>query len=275
MNLRLGQINFVNVLPVYYGLATGAVPFDGVLVPGTPVELNRQMASGDLDISPISSVEYPAHRHDYLLIPDLSLWAEEWVRSVLVRSKEHLKSIVGEPIATKGTSATSVALLKVVYQMYYEAPVEVVEAQGATDDLLSKYVGVLLVGDEALKELFAQGGEQSETVNDLGAMWNNIVAESMVYALWAVRKDVAERQPEAVAAAVAALKASREYGLAHMDEVVDQAAKRLNLPAAWMAKYFADLRYDFSDRARQGLLAFYDKAAEINLIEPCKELNWL
>ena len=58
MSTRIGYIDFLNSLPVYYGLETGAVPLPpGVeLVKDVPAQLNRRIASGELDVTAMSSI---------------------------------------------------------------------------------------------------------------------------------------------------------------------------------------------------------------------------
>ena len=58
---RTGHIQFLNCLPIYYGLVTGRGILDLDLVKGTPAELNTMLLEGALDISPVSSIEYARH----------------------------------------------------------------------------------------------------------------------------------------------------------------------------------------------------------------------
>ena len=55
---RVGHIQFLNCLPLYYGLVKSHALLDIELIKGTPTELNHLLISGALDISPISSIEY-------------------------------------------------------------------------------------------------------------------------------------------------------------------------------------------------------------------------
>ncbi|GFP25369.1 chorismate dehydratase, partial [Candidatus Hakubella thermalkaliphila] len=58
MRPRIGHIQFLNCLPLYYGLVTQNVLLDIELVKGTPTELNQFLIRGELDIGPLSSIEY-------------------------------------------------------------------------------------------------------------------------------------------------------------------------------------------------------------------------
>ena len=82
--VRLGYIDFLNSLPVYYGLETGAVPMPaGIeLVKDVPAQLNRRLAAGELDISAMSSIEYARNADKLVLLPDLSINSAGFVHSV-------------------------------------------------------------------------------------------------------------------------------------------------------------------------------------------------
>jgi len=51
--IRLGRISYVNMAPVFYRLDADVDEIQGV-----PTELNRRLLAGELDIAPISSIEY-------------------------------------------------------------------------------------------------------------------------------------------------------------------------------------------------------------------------
>ena len=61
MKPRVGHIQFLNCLPLYYGLVKSNALLDVELIKGTPTELNNLLISGSLDISPVSSIEYARH----------------------------------------------------------------------------------------------------------------------------------------------------------------------------------------------------------------------
>ena len=54
---RVGHIQYLNCLPLYHGLVRHDALLDIELHKGTPTELNRLLIGGQLDVSPISSIE--------------------------------------------------------------------------------------------------------------------------------------------------------------------------------------------------------------------------
>ena len=67
--LRVGKVNFINTLPIFYPLETGVVRHEFQIVDGTPVDLNGLLAIGELDLGLVSSVEYARRFEKYLLLP--------------------------------------------------------------------------------------------------------------------------------------------------------------------------------------------------------------
>ncbi|MFL5508369.1 MAG: MqnA/MqnD/SBP family protein, partial [Gemmatimonadaceae bacterium] len=85
--MKIGRIPYINCYPVYGALDRGIVRLDADLVDGVPTDLNRRMASGDLDISVVSAVEYARDSQRYLLLPDLAISCDGPVRSVMLFSR--------------------------------------------------------------------------------------------------------------------------------------------------------------------------------------------
>ena len=54
--IRLGRISYVNMAPVFFRLE-----HDVEEVAGVPTELNRLLIAGEIDLAPISSIEYARH----------------------------------------------------------------------------------------------------------------------------------------------------------------------------------------------------------------------
>ena len=86
-DVRLGVIDYLNVVPVYDWLLrrereAGGLP--GIeTVAGVPAEMNRALLGGELDISNVSSFAFGEHALDWLLVPELSVAAHVRVESVL------------------------------------------------------------------------------------------------------------------------------------------------------------------------------------------------
>jgi chorismate dehydratase len=80
-----------------------------------------------------------------------------------------------------------------------------------------------------------------------------------VFAVWAARRST----PASAARAVhERLLTSREWGLAHLDELASDAAQRTGVDEAVCRAYLADLDYALSYRHLAGLTDFFRRLAQ-------------
>src|SRR5438874_3049192 len=79
---RVGHIQFLNCLPLYWGLVHSGALLDVELYKDTPDRLGDALVAGDLDIGPISVVEYLRNSATLLLLPDLAVSSDGPVLSV-------------------------------------------------------------------------------------------------------------------------------------------------------------------------------------------------
>jgi chorismate dehydratase len=115
----------------------------------------------------------------------------------------------------------------------------------------------LLIGDHALD---AQRAALPQHVYDLGSLWHEWTGEDMVYAVWAVRRDVLATHQNLVRAAHEALRASRAWGMSHLDCVIAAAQRVQPRGEAFYAAYYRTLNFTLDERARSGLVRFIDES---------------
>src|SRR5262245_43525207 len=118
---RVGHIQFLNCLPLYWGLMRSGALIDVDLHKDTPDRLNTALVDGDLDIGPISAVEYLRHADDLLLLPDLAVGSDGPVLSVTLVSTRPLSELDGRPVALGSTSRTGVLLARMLLAERYRA----------------------------------------------------------------------------------------------------------------------------------------------------------
>ena len=92
---RVGHIQFLNCLPLYWGLMRSGALIDVDLHKDTPDRLNAALVAGELDIGPISLVEYLRHADELLLLPDLAVGSDGPVLSVNIVSTRPLAELDG------------------------------------------------------------------------------------------------------------------------------------------------------------------------------------
>src|SRR4029077_10477895 len=87
-------------------------PYEGEEITGVPTELNRMLLDGELDIAPISSIEYARHASTLRLLPRFCVSSEGAVDSIQLVTRMPLGRV--RSVAVTPESATSVVLTRVL-----------------------------------------------------------------------------------------------------------------------------------------------------------------
>jgi chorismate dehydratase len=248
LKVKLGRIGYVNMAPVFFRLDAEVEEIVGV-----PTELNRQLLAGELDVAPISSIEYARHADTLRLLPRLCVSSEGAVESIQLISKTPLERI--RTVAVTPESATSVVLTKVLFPDAQHVPLG--------EDAEAK----LLIGDAALKSAF----EDPTPHHDLGRLWLERTGLPMVFAVWAAPEPAHPGIADLEDALVASVRAAR----ADPEQLAYESAERYGYPAGFLARYFEKLRYSFGPRERAGLLTFLEMAKEVGELARVPELRFL
>ncbi len=261
--LRVGRIPYINCYPVYGGIDRGVVPLDGSLVTGYPTELNRLMATGELDVSVVSAVEYARDATRYVLLPELGITSDGPVRSVMLFSKRDPSSLAGRKVIVSRSSMTSVALLELLFEHVWRCRPEFVLGDAELADVErfddEPHEARLVIGDAALKlyDQAARGGAWANRYpyrEDLGAVWKSWTGLPFVFAVWVAQRTT---PVHAALSAHASLIASRDWGLAHIGQLSAQAAIATGVPRESCLEYFAGLDYRLSYPHLAGLTEFF------------------
>ncbi|GAA1629339.1 menaquinone biosynthetic enzyme MqnA/MqnD family protein [Catellatospora bangladeshensis] len=257
---RVGHIQFLNCLPIYWGLMRSGALIDVDLHKDTPDRLSEALVAGDLDIGPISLVEYLRHADELLLLPDLAVGSDGPVLSVNVVSTRPLLELDGSRVALGSTSRTSVLLARMLLaDRYGVTPDYFTSPPDLTAMLLEADAGVL-IGDAALRALF-EAPKRGLAVTDLGQAWREWTGLPMVFAVWAVRRDFAAAHPGLVKDVHEAFLRSRDLCVAELDDVAAAAARWEPFDAATLASYFRVLDFSLGGRQISGLREFARRAA--------------
>jgi chorismate dehydratase len=83
---RVGHIQFLNCVPLYWGLARTGTLLNLELTKETPDKLNDQLVRGELDIAPISLVEFLRHADELVALPDIAVGCDGPVMSCVIVS---------------------------------------------------------------------------------------------------------------------------------------------------------------------------------------------
>ncbi len=262
--MRVGRIGYINCYPVYGAIDRGLVPLAAELVTGTPSELNDLLAAGELDVSVVSAVEYARQARHYILLPDLAISCDGPVRSVALFSRRTVGQLDGRTVLLSASSRTSVALLELLCRDVWKVRPHFAEARAEAGDLESlaglPHDAVLVIGDAAL--LLAARHAYPHRY-DLGEEWKRWTGMPFVFAVWAARRS---SDPAQMRRIHKALLASRAWGLSHLDQLADAAARTCDVRRATCRQYLAGLDYALSYKHLAGLTDFFRRLAAHGLV---------
>jgi chorismate dehydratase len=257
---RVGHIQFLNCLPLYWGLMRSGALLGVELRKDTPDRLNDALVAGDLDIGPISLVEYLRHTEELLLLPDLAVGSDGPVRSVNVVSTRPLADLDGARVALGSTSRTGVLLARMLLESRQGVLPEYFTCPPDLTEMLLEADAAVLIGDAALRAR-TEAPRRGLAVTDLGEAWRDWTGLPMVFAVWAARRDFATANPGVVKEVHQAFLASRELCLAELDTVAAAAARWEPFEAAELAEYFRALDFSLGPRQIAGVREFATRAA--------------
>jgi chorismate dehydratase len=247
--IRLGRISYVNMAPVFHRLTHEVEE-----VVGVPTELNRMLLNGEIDIAPISSIEYARHASRLRLMPRLCVSSEGAVDSIQLVTRMPLGRV--RSVAVTPESATSVVLTRVLIPRAELVPLDNADADAK-----------LLIGDAALRSAF----EDPTPHHDLGRLWLERTGLPMVFAVWAAPEPVVDGLGDLQQALVASVRLARS----EPERLAYEASERYGYPAGFLARYFEKLRYSFGPRERAGLYTFLEMARDVGELTQVPELRFL
>ena len=262
---RVGHIQFLNCLPLYWGLMRSGALLGVDLHKDTPDRLNDALVAGELDVGPISLVEYLRHTEELLLLPDLAVGSDGPVLSVNVVSTVALDELDGRRVALGSTSRTGVLLARMLLESRYGVQPEYFRCPPDLTEMLLEADAAVLIGDAALRAR-SEAPRRGLIVTDLGEAWREWTGLPMVFAVWAVRRDFAEAYPGVVKEVHQAFLTSRELCLTELETVASAAARWEPFSADELADYFRALDFSLGERQIAGLREFAARAADAGVV---------
>ncbi|WP_055495824.1 menaquinone biosynthetic enzyme MqnA/MqnD family protein [Streptomyces sp. TP-A0356] len=235
---RVGHIQFLNCLPLFWGLARTGSLLDLDLRTDTPDGLNDALAAGDLDIGPISLVEFLKNADDLVALPDIAVGSDGDVMSCLIVSQVPLEQLDGEPVALGSTSRTSVRLAQLLLAERIGVRPEYFVSPPDLRTMMSEARAAVVIGDAALRAALHEAPRLGLQVHDLGRMWKDWTGLPFVFAVFAARRDFLAREPDLVHQVHADLLASRDLSLAEVAKVCEQASRWEEFDAVTLERYY-------------------------------------
>lgn len=253
---RVGHIQFLNCLPLYWGLARTGTLLDLELTKDSPEKLSEQLVRGDLDIAPVTLVEFLRNADDLVAFPDLAVGCDGPVMSCVIVSQRPLEELDGARVALGSTSRTSVRLAQLLLAERFGVTPDYYTCPPDLGLMMREADAAVLIGDAALRASLHDAPRLGLQVHDLGAMWKEWTGLPFVFAVWATRKDYLAREPGVVREIHQAFLASRDLSLEEVTKVAEQAARWEVFDAELLERYFTTLDFRFGADQLAGVREF-------------------
>lgn len=273
MGINVGEITYTNILPLYYHLDRPSLKQIGfVFEPQIPSRLNEAMSKGLIDIGGISSFSYGEHFKDYSILPDLSVSSIGSVGSIFLFSKVPLKNLDKKAIALTSSSATSVNLLKVILQSFYNINAKYTVMHPNFKTMMQTNDACLLIGDDAILSYWKLA--KTYYCYDLGELWFKHTNLPMTYAVLAVRNEVIQEKQTYVDLLYKEFLTSKKKSMEdHFREMIESIRRKLGGSKIFWMDYFKGLNYDFSEKHQEGLYYYFDLANQLGLIKKVEQIT--
>jgi|GEM_PF-2567098 len=258
--MKLGVINYINVLPVYYSIINGSVPLpeEWKLVYDTPKQLVESFSKGELEVSPVSSFSL-SFLKEVLVFPTLCIASKGRVLSVKLFSNVDFGKI--KEIYTTHESLSSVNMLKIILNKKGYNISRYIETNDLNRDV------VLAIGDKALKM-----NKIYRYTMDLGEEWYNIFHLPAVFALWIARQGIDRGY---IGEINKALETSLKKSMENMNEIINYAKFKTRFEEDLLKEYYMALYYHLGDEEKQSLKTFFEESYKLGLIANIPDIKYL
>jgi len=250
---RIGMVNFINTAPIYEVWQRRVQRPDWHIIEAPPSELNHMLCSGELDLGFISSHEYAVHPHNYRILPGLSISASGPVGSVFLFSRIPLKDLSGEEVLLSDQSQTSVSLVKIILEVFYNVRPGYVIGKVADAGIFGQ-PAVLAIGDDALR--LNQAGSYTYRI-DLGEIWQHYTGLPFVFSVCAVREEFYLEQRQQLMDIHTELLDCLAEGRRTLWEICSLVAPRIPMSVEACYGYLKAIEHDLGPEKLKALEAFF------------------
>jgi len=272
IKIRIGKISYLNCLPYFHNFSASD-DFDAEYLETYPSKLNLALRQGKIDLGPISSLEYLNHQNDYVLLPSLAIGSRDFSGSVTLFSHKKIEDLNGETIALSRQSLSSATLLRILLKFKYKYENKFVSTSHEPDELINQYPAFLLIGDQAL---YFQS-KKFVYKYDLSELWWNWTRKPFCFAVWAVRREFALKNHDAVLRFASAMKEHLGKNLEDIESLILNGLQMdfLNVRFSKVFGYLFNLVYELDDSMCEGLELFFRLAKRLGVSPKPKRIEFL
>lgn len=245
----------------------------------------------DLGLIPIASLTT-----SLAIVPGCTIASLDRVRSIQLIVKlrlPHVGSLIAadaelpdqalaavRTVAADTASRSSLAYAQILFRRFIGTDPAFLPAPADPIAMLDRADAALLIGDPALLAL--QARDQIERAAgpclwlDMAHQWRTRTNLPWVAAVWAVRPESLAASALPPAQLTADLQQSRDHGLAHIEQLVEEWTPRIAVPPATIRDYLTrNIHYTLSAACIETIRLFRRYAAEAEILPPLPDLHFL
>lgn len=229
----------------------------------------------DLGLIPIASLT-----PDLAIVPGCAIASLDRVRSILLLIKQPHTLETVRTIAADTASRSSLAYAEILFRKFLNTHPTFLPSPADPIAMLQQADAAILIGDPALLAL-----ESREAIEkaigpclwlDLAHEWRTRTGLPWVAAVWAVRPEALEPSGLTPASLTEDLEASRDHGLAHIEELVEEWTPRIPVPPETIHHYLTEnIHYTLDPDCIRTIQLFRRYAAEVEALPPLPTLRFL
>jgi chorismate dehydratase len=253
VQVRIGMVNYINTAPIYEIWKQTVKDDSCIIIEEPPSVLNRMLASGRIDLGFVSSYEYCARPQNYKILQDLSISSTGAVGSVFLFSKIPLEKLDNNLVLLSNQSETSVCLVKIILEEFYEIHPQYVIG-GVRGELSQSCQAVLAIGDDALRLVSSNIYAYQF---DLGEIWHKLTGLPFVFSVCVVRDSFARDHGDKVQQIQQTFVDCWNKGIQQLGTICRLAAPRIPMDYNQCYSYLQGLEYDLGENKCQALEKFF------------------
>ncbi len=241
---NIGITNYINAYPFHAAFGENVLDPEATLFFDVPTRLNALLREKYLDIALISSFEYLTG--DYRFLFPFGIGSCGRIYSVNFYLREDLLLSNTLSCAVTDESATSVNLLKVLAHNFWKKTILLSPID--RNIAFEKNESLLLIGNEALANQHIDG---FKTI-DLAQAWYEATGLGFVFALFATKKEIGEREKMFCQK----LARSLQWAKDNFALILEMAQKSSHHDLSFLRTYYDAHHYVLNEKDLQGLNHF-------------------
>lgn len=279
--LRVAAINFLNPAPLMWDFEhppLAAALAERYTLHYTQPSLcaDELLANrADLGLIPIASLT-----PDLAIVPGCAIASLDHVRSILLLIKQPHTLETVRTVAADTASRSSLAYAEILFRKFSGNDPVFLPASADPIAMLQQADAAILIGDPALLALEARGAIERSVGSclwlDLAHEWRSRTGLPWVAAVWAVRPEALVPSGMTADSLTHDLEQSRDHGLAHIDQLVEQWTPRISIPSETIRHYLTrNIHYTLDTDCIRAIQLFRQYAAEVGSLPPLATRRFL